>query len=158
MSQNAQFAKPNQLSPHPQQYAGNFAGKNSLKLAQYYEPLGGWNFGRIEQNTFDNRPNGVEIASQGSNSPKADRMLTDDIDGTKPNAFGRAARFAQGKDHMSIGDIPGAKPRYLELEERRAKIGNQRANNFMDVKDINNESLKARNLYKRNVDPLDPVY
>ena len=44
----------------PQYEVGGYAGKDSLKLARYYEPLGAWNYGRIEQSTFDQRPYAAE--------------------------------------------------------------------------------------------------
>ena len=88
----------------------------------YYEPLGAWYMGRIENATHDNRgleprPYGLD-QNQRDLSPKSDRLRTDDIDGASPNAYGRA-RYLQGKDYMNIQDIPGAKPRYRELIERR---------------------------------------
>lgn len=39
-------AKPVNLSP--QLAKEGYAGKDSLQLAKYYEPLGAWNGGRIE--------------------------------------------------------------------------------------------------------------
>ena len=42
----------------------------------------------------------------------------DDIEGARPNAFGKVASI-KGKDYMKIEDIPGARPRYVEDEERR---------------------------------------
>jgi len=37
----------------PYQVEDGFAGKDSLQLAQYYEPLGAQYMGRIENQTFD---------------------------------------------------------------------------------------------------------
>lgn len=139
------------------------AGKDSYKLAQYYEKLGAQNMGIFEHNTQfggrdqNSRPYGV--GDKNDYNSTIDRHHTDDIPGASPNAYGKA-RYITGKNYMDIQDIPGAKPHYREVEERYARIGVQRGrgNQTLDVQDINKVNLKAKNLYKRSVDPLDPVY
>ena len=60
---------------------------------------------------------------------------------------------------MSNADIPGAKPRYLEIEERKSKLGIKfRNESYLEVRDINSDGSKKKYMYKRAVDPLDPVY
>ena len=48
-------------------------------------------------------------------------MRVDDIEGATPNAFGKV-RDINGRDYMTVEDIPGAKPRYLAEEQRRADL------------------------------------
>ena len=93
--------------------------------------------------TPDIRPYGVDQQQTGNLSPmNSNRMKNDDIDGSKPNACGHARRF-KGKDYMNIEDIPGAKSRYRELEERRAHArdmsqgDHSRSGSNLDVRDIN---------------------
>ena len=70
-------------------------------------------------------------------SPKVNRFSTDDIEGASPNAYGKA-RYITGKNYMDIQDIPGAKPRYKEIEERRLKHGALSPGRpILDVTDIN---------------------
>ena len=56
------------------------AGKDSQKLSMYYEPLGAWYMGRIENTTDvkDQRPYGMDD-NHHNYSPKSDRLRTDDI-------------------------------------------------------------------------------
>jgi len=113
----------------PEPSLDGYAGKNSQKLSDYYERLGANYLGRIENQTFAQReamllsparkapkPYGTDKKYQAS--PEYSRFRVDDIDGASPNAFGKA-RSIKGKDYMQIADIPGARPRYLETEERR---------------------------------------
>ena len=93
----------------------------------------------------DIRPYGVDQHQPGTISPlNSNRLKNDDIEGSKPNACGHARRF-QGKDYMNVEDIPGAKSRYRELEERRAQAREQtqrdhsRSNSNLDVRDINQD-------------------
>lgn len=144
-------------SPKPQD---GFAGKDSIGLSQYFEPVGAWYLGRIENHTLD-----VDLLPYGKDkadySPKGDRHRPNDIDGATPNAYGNARKI-NGKDYLDISDIPGAKPRYIEMAERRermeAYLGERRGNSTLNVKDINTDNSKAKYLYKREVDPLNPVY
>ena len=77
------------------------AGKDSQKLSMYYEPLGAWYMGRIENmiapNSPQPRPYGMDDRDY---SPKGDRLRTDDIDGATPNAYGNA-RYIKERNHMN---------------------------------------------------------
>ena len=82
-------------------------------------------------------------------------MKPNDIDGASPSAFGKQ-RYITGKDYMDTKDIPGTKPRYLEVEEKRRELAKnavsirkQRGDSILEVKDINNDGNRLRNLYKR---------
>ena len=46
------------------------------------------------------------------------RLHIGDIEGAKPNAFGKASAI-KGKVYMNTEDIPGARPRYLAEEAKR---------------------------------------
>ena len=119
-----QFVSPKFQRPTPD--VDGFAGKGSQKLSDYYERLGANYLGRIENQTFSQRkklepprpphPYGTDKKYQAS--PEYSRFNVDDIEGARPNAFGKVASI-KGKDYMKIEDIPGARPRYVEDEERR---------------------------------------
>ena len=93
------------------------AGKDSQKLSDYYERLGGNHYGRYEKQTFHQAapPMPAGQDSRFKSLPRS-RLDVEDIEGTSPNAFGNAAKF-KNKDSsymMQTIDIPGARPRYLE--------------------------------------------
>ena len=98
-----------------------FAGKNSAKLANYYDPLCAF---------YENSTNVKGLPPYGREdkdfSPKGDRRRTDDIHGATPNAFGNA-RFVNVRDIMDISDIPGSKPKLH---------GNVFIKDCMDISDI----------------------
>lgn len=123
--------------------------------------MGAFYNGRIENHTFD--PNLLPYGKdQRDYSPKGDRHQNKDIEGTTPNAYGNARKI-NGKDYLDISDIPGTKPRYIEVAQRRARQGlsmekRREGTDILNVKDINSDGKKARHLYKREVDPLNPIY
>lgn len=62
---------------------------------------------------------------------------------------------------MAIQDIEGARPRYLIKQEKHNSYypnSGVRDDSRMQVQDINTMDNKKKNLYKREVDPLNPTY
>ena len=94
----------------------------------------------------------------------SDKLAIGDIEGSSASSLGRHRRI-EGRDYMTLNDIDGAKSRFLVKQELRNKrLGSSADKDFegsprsLHVKDINKMDSRNKYLYKRQVDPLNPLY
>ena len=95
-----------------------------------------------------NRFGEIMMSPNGKIPKNRDWLLTNDIEGATPNAFGKL-KSIQGRDYINITDIKGTQSGYQIDRFTNRKMLN------LETKDVNNDGKRH---FIKNYNPLEPKY